>query len=204
MTPDERRAVTILYVGVIPLSLLAIDVWLYASMRGWTYNVQEHGTDAFWPIVLALGGILFPIAAFLAGNALFDLWRARTSRRWRLAEGRVTDTAVEEIEYSPGRWIIGYGNLTYAPKVTYTYEVAGRTYSGNFIAFGLGEFMMRGRAARALQPYRKGALVNVRYDPKDPGTSVLETTSGWALKGMLFACGTAAAPFVIALVMISR
>ncbi len=75
--------------------VLAIDLWLYVSMRGWTYNVKDHGAAAFWPIVLAFGAVCFPLAASAFANAVFDLWSARASMRWRATAGRVTDSTIE-------------------------------------------------------------------------------------------------------------
>lgn len=202
MTSRERRAWTILYMWIIPLSVLAVEVWLYVSMRGWTYNLKAHGTDAFWPIVLAIGGILFPIAAFIGGKALFDMWSARASTRWRVTQGRVTDTKIEEEEYTRRAWI-GYETYyEYLPKVTYTYEAVGSTYTSDLTAFGLGKSESRAEAERMVQSYPKGKPVNVRYDPDDPGTSVLQTTGGWALKALVIALGAAATPFLFAFEMV--
>jgi Protein of unknown function (DUF3592) len=195
MTSRQRRAVKILYGWIIPLSVLAADVWFYVSMRGWTYNLKEHGTDAFWPILLMIGGIFFPIAAFIGGKALFDMWSARASTRWRVTQGRVTDTKIEEQEYTRRAWIGYEAYHEYLPKVTYTYEAAGSTYTNDLTAFSIGESESRAEAERVLRPYTKGAPVRVRYDPDDPATSVLQSTGAWALKALGVAVGMVTTPF---------
>jgi len=202
MTSRERRAAKILYTWIIPLSVLAVDVWLYVSMRGWTYNLKEHGTDTFWPFVLMMGGLFFPAAALIGGKAIFDMWSARASTRWRVTQGRVTDTRIEEAEHTRRAWI-GYETYyEYLPKVTYTYEAAGSTYTNDLTAFGLSESESRAEAERTVRSYPKGKPVNVRYDPDDPGTSVLQTTGGWALKALGVAVGLATTPFWLAIMIL--
>jgi hypothetical protein len=39
--------------------------------------------------------------------------------------------------------------------------------------------------------------------PDDPGTSVLQTTGGWALRALVIALGAAATPFLFAFEMVS-
>lgn len=202
MTRRERRVWMILYAWIIPLSVLAFDVWLYVSMRGWTYNLKEHGTGTFWPFVLMMGGIFFPIAALIGGKAIFEMWSARASARWRVTQGRVTDTRIEETEHTRRGWI-GYETYyEYLPKVTYTYEVAGSTYTNDLTAFGLSESESRAEAESVLRPYPKGALIRVRYHPDEPGTSVLQTTGRWALKALGVAVGLATTPFWLAIMIL--
>ncbi len=55
-----------------------------------------------------------------------------------------------------------------------------------------------------LRRYPKGAPVRVRYDPEDPGTSVLQTSGGRAFKALGGALGLAIIPFTLAFAIVPR
>jgi hypothetical protein len=204
MTSRERRVFKILYAIVVPAGVLLLDAAFYVSMKGWTYNLREHGAAAFWPIVLAFGFLFFPIGAGVLAKAMFDIWSARASTHWRVAEGRVTDSTIEIHEYTRRGWI-GWDTVQeYLPKVAYAYEAAGSTYKNDLTAFGLSPLESRGDAERMLRGYPKGAPVRVHYDPDDPGTSVLQSTGGWAFKALGAALVTAAIPFGAAFIMVTH
>lgn len=76
MTPRERVVSKLIYVAVIPAVVFVLDVTLFVSMKGWTYNLRDNGSDAFWPIVLMFGAFFFPLAAGALAKAVFDLWGA--------------------------------------------------------------------------------------------------------------------------------
>ena len=78
------------------------------------------------------------------------------------------------------------------------------TYNNDLTAFGLAPFESREVAERMLRPYPKGAPVRVRYDPDDPGTSVLRTTGGWALTALGVAAVSAITPFAVAITMVTH
>jgi uncharacterized protein DUF3592 len=204
MTSRERRAFKILYAVVVPVGVLLIDAALLMAMRAWTYNLKDHGAAAFWPIVVMLGALFFPIAAGLFAKSAFDLWSARASTHWRVAEGRVTESTIEIHEYTRRGWI-GWDTVQeYLPKVAYAYEVAGSTYTNDLTAFGLSPLESREEAERMLRGYPKGAPVRVHYDPDDPGTSVLQSAGGWALTALGAALLTAAIPFGAAFMMVTH
>lgn len=57
----------------------------------------------------------------------------------------------------------------------YTYEIDGRTLTGNHVGFGEMEMMSdRDDADRVARRYPKGKVVDVYYDPATPRISVLE------------------------------
>jgi hypothetical protein len=203
MTSRQRKAWKLLYVILLPLGVLAIDAYLYVSMRGWTYYVRKDGAATFWPAALALGAFFFPLAAGLLAKACLDMWNARASAHWPIADGRVTDTRIEEEEYSRRGWI-GYDTYyEYLPKVAYTYEAAGRSWSNNLTAFGLSAFKSRAEAEQMLRGYAKGAPVRVRYDPDDPAISVLQSSGGWALKAIGAALMLVIIPFGVAFTLVT-
>lgn len=204
MTSRERRVWTIVCWVVIPAAVLLIDAAFYVSMRAWTYNLKDHGAAAFWPIVLTWGAVFFPLAAGIFGQAIFDLWSARASTRWRVTEGLVTDSSIEISEYAQ-RSLIGLDTIQeYLPKVAYAYEAEGNTYNNDLTAFGLAPLESREEAERMLRPYPKGARIRVRYHPEEPSTSVLQTTGAWAFQAVGVALVSAITPFALAITMVGR
>ena len=204
MTSGERRAWTIAYSIAVPAAVLVIDLTFYVAMRGWTYNVKDHEAAAFWPIVLSFGAVCFPLAAGGLAKAIFEMWSARASMRWRVTEGRVTGSTIEIHEHAQKAWI-GWDSVEeYLPKVTYAYEVAGSIYNSDLASFALAPFETREEAERLLRGYPKGAPVRVRYDPEDPSTSVLRSTGSWAVSAMGVALSLAIIPFTMAFMIVPR
>jgi hypothetical protein len=103
MTSRQRRVWTIVFWIVVPATVLALDAWFYVSMDAWNYNLRQHGAATFRPIVLTFGAVFFPLSAGIFGQAIFDLWSARRSTRWRVAEGRVTGNSIEVGPANRGR-----------------------------------------------------------------------------------------------------
>lgn len=192
MTPGQRRTLKIVCLAVLPAAVLAVDGWFYVSMKGWTYSLRENGAAVFWPGVLTLGALFFPIAALALGNDLFQYVSTRASARWPIAEGRVTGGRIEIIERSRGKSAILY-DQEYRPVVTYAYEVAGAGCSNDIPAISRKR---REEAEEALRSYPVGAPLRVYYDPDDPGTSVLETGDESAFRSLGFTLLFAAAPFL--------
>lgn len=204
MTSRQRRVWTIVFWIVVPATVFALDAWFYVSMEGWNYNLRQHGTATFWPIVLTFGAVFFPLSAGIFGQAIFDLWSARKSTRWRVTEGRVTGNSIEVSEYYQ-RSLLGTDAVEqYLPKVAYAYEVEGKSYSNDLTAFGLNPLESREEAAWMLRPYPKGAAIRVRYHPEEPGTSVLQTAGVHALRNLGLALGAASTPFTLAVIMVAN
>jgi hypothetical protein len=105
MTPHVRRDWKIVCSVVIPAAVFAVDASIYVYIRGWQYNVKADGPAAFWPGLLLLGALLFPLIAAALANAIFELANAQLSTRWLAVDGRVTDSAVKALEHSRRVWI---------------------------------------------------------------------------------------------------
>src|ERR1700680_3656210 len=140
MTPRVRRDWKILGSAVIPAAVFAVDAAIYIHIKGWQYSVKVDGTAAFWPGVLLLGALFFPIISAALANAIFELASAHLSTRWLAVDGRVTDSAVKTVEHSRRAWIGWETYYTYRPAIAYEYEAAGRQYRNDLIAFGLESF----------------------------------------------------------------
>lgn len=109
------------------------------------------------------------IGAGLVGAALqaYGLFVAFRSRAWSKAPGRVGSSLLHES--------LPHRDMAFdvdSASVQYSYEVAGRAYSGSRIRFGLGPFGS-GDADDATF-YQQFRDVTVYYNPANPDQSVLE------------------------------
>lgn len=101
------------------------------------------------------------------GYAWYSRSRALESRNWPTTSGRIVSAELEQHSAS--------GGATFRAHVTYTYEVAGKAYSGSRAAFGdRVSTSSRGIAERRVAAYTRGSLVTVYYDPAAPEKSVLQ------------------------------
>lgn len=124
-------------------------------------------------------GVLLLLLVFSA------LREAVAMKRWPVAQGRVLSATVEKY-----RGLAGAGNFgstrtrmeLYRPVIVYEYAVAGETFKSSRIAQSPG--INRGIpdfAEKVAQRYPAGSAVDVRFNPKRPGESVLEprVPPGW-------------------------
>jgi hypothetical protein len=69
-------------------------------------------------------------------------------------------------------------DITYYPRVVYSYEVAGQPYSSHRVTFGAIRPSKQAAAAeKALERYPVGSQVTVYYNPAQPSETVLERTA---------------------------
>lgn len=165
------------------LSLLAfvgaLAVMLYLDRQyGVTsaFPLKQHPTPPFIAFLL-LGTLGFPLGGSLLIGALADWARAALSRSWPTAAARVLKSEVVTT--------LGKGPRNIA-DVRYEYEVAGKRYAGSTIRFSQGKYRFRDQAERVIERYPPGAEVAVHYDPDNPATAALETSSGAALYTILW------------------
>jgi Protein of unknown function (DUF3592) len=199
MTRQQRQALKVVCLAVLPAAVLAVDGWLYVWLKSWTYSLRENGAGVFWPGVLTFGALFFPFAALSFGSVLFQYWSTRGSARWPLAEGRVTGGGIEIVEVARGKSAISRYE-TYRPVVAYTYEVAGATCSNDIPAISLKS---REEAEEVLRSYPVGVPLRVYYDPDDPGTAVLQISDGWDFRLLGFTLIWAALPFLTTYLIIA-
>jgi hypothetical protein len=110
---------------------------------------------------LGIGMVLWGLSRRSKANAIVG-----AARQWPTATG--TMIATEVVKGGTNR------NRTYTPVVRYEYEVDGSKHVGDRVRAGYLTFGWRATAERVLQLYPVGASVPVRYDPDDPGSSLLE------------------------------
>ena len=64
----------------------------------------------------------------------------------------------------------------YRPKIEYTYEVAGRPYTGQRLRFSSSEASSPAQVQKLVAPFAPGRPATVYYDPADPRSSTLDTS----------------------------
>lgn len=112
-----------------------------------------------WAIVIVLGaGMILNIIIQLLANRIVR--RAEEAEAWPTARARLTKAWVWSAR----------GNNT--PHLRYEYEAAGKTWQGRRVLFGTWASTL-GAANGFLAGLRKGPTFEVRYDPADPGFSVV-------------------------------
>ena len=198
MTRERRARLKIFCFGVLPVAVLAVNAWIYVSIQGWTYSLPTDGAGVFWPGVLGLGLMFFPVAAFCFGLDLFHHLSTRDRARWPVTEGRVTAARIETIEVRRHRSIIP-SDVEFMPIISYAYEVAGITHSTDDPAIAYEE---QEAAERVLRRHSVGTTLRVYYDPDDPGASVLDRIDEPNYAGLRAALYMAATPFVMVTLVI--
>ena len=125
-------------------------------------------------VALVCGGFGLAMLVLVCSS----LREAAAMKRWPVARGRVLSSKVEKYRADAGSANFGgsRGRMTlYRPAVVYEYEVDGQRFRGDRIAQSPG--MNRGVAdfaEKVAQRYATGTAVDVRFNPKRPGESVLE------------------------------
>ncbi len=112
-------------------------------------------------IFIVVGMIVFA-ASFVAGNLADGV--ARRAREWPRTQGKVVDVTV--VSLSQG---------TYTPRISYSYEVAGKGYANDRRRPGGNPYFYRmSRAVDCLTGFEVGAPVTVYYRANDPRRSAIE------------------------------
>ena len=112
------------------------------------------------------------VVFFLAGfgmicYGLYCVHNGKASLSWPTCIGTVTKTEVKR--NSGGRNL----HPDFVPKITYSYSVSERQYTGDRHAFGTQSFSERGDAQKIVDEYPVNSEVTVYYSPNHPETSVL-------------------------------
>lgn len=134
---------------------------------------------------LMLASVCGGFGALLLLLVLSALREAVAMKRWPVAKGRVLSSTVEKYRDSASAGNFGGTRARmelYRPIIVYEYEVAGVVFKGSRIAQSPG--INRGIpdfAEQVVRRYSTGSAVDVRFNPKRPGESVLEprVPLGW-------------------------
>lgn len=125
------------------------------------------------PAGITVGIISIGIAILIIRYAKSEAAKVDESKRWPLVKGEITYSDTETRE-------MGGGAAGYGPRIEYTYTVHGKEFKSNDIYFGgirflsSDSFSLKEDAEEICKKYPEGASVDVYYNPRNPGTAVLE------------------------------
>ena len=121
----------------------------------------------FWLVGLVLLGV----GVFL----LYRMWLLRQKNKasltWPKTTGTITESRVEQYtSLEKGR-----RRTMHRARISYTYEVAGKSYTSDQVRFGgFGESSFSGALQKVVNQYVVGTQGPVSYDPADPATATLQ------------------------------
>ena len=123
-----------------------------------------------WALIFFLSGVAL---LFYGVGLVRD---ARACARWPTVQGRVLSAEAQVVNRQKDK-------STYAPNVSYRYEVDGKEYESSRLTIVPRNYSSRQWVNEILASYPVGGTVRVFYDPKDPGNCLLVTAttgSEWA------------------------
>jgi hypothetical protein len=151
-------------------------------------QMSSRGTQLFCSLFIVIG-------LLAVGIGIWTLAKSIRSEHWPVTDGIVQSAEMKSHEGSKGR-------TTYSAEVTYTFQVAGTSYTGDKVS--IGQMSSSAEYAQGiLNHYPTGKKVSVHYSPGDPSDAVLET----GIHGGTWIClgvGTAFTLFGIMFLQISR
>lgn len=123
---------------------------------------------------LILSILCFPFAIWFLASIRRDVLLSRLSQTWPTVPGVLLDRKTEKR--------ISRSGVSYIVSLKYTYEVGGRKYQGEQLAFAPSRIDSGDTLDRLLQKYVANAAITVHYNPADPTDAVLETGEELALQ----------------------
>lgn len=151
-------------------------------------QMSSRGTQLFCSLFVVIGLVA-------AGIGIWTLAKSLRSEHWPVTDGIIQ--SAEMISHSGE-----HGSMTYSAEVTYSYQVAGTSYTGDKVA--ISQMSSSSEYARGiLNRYPVGKQVSVHYAPGAPSDAVLET----GIHGGTWIClgvGTAFTLFGLLFLQISR
>lgn len=113
----------------------------------------------FYVFIIVFAGVFLALGAALSVDLVRDVRHGEASLRWPTTTGKV----------------IGVFRSRDRPALAYQYVVEGQTYARHRVVFVRRQTLERGRGLETYygRDFSEGETVEVRYDPADPGTSVL-------------------------------
>jgi hypothetical protein len=117
----------------------------------------------YFPLFFAL--IAAAIGCWLTYRGVVRTWTVIASSGWPAVNGRIIDAGMKTCGKS--------GKPDCHPIVKYEYEIDGRKYSGTVINPTKEGGYDEPEAKELLDQFGTGRIVQVYYDPKDPGSALL-------------------------------
>jgi uncharacterized protein (TIGR03435 family) len=151
-------------------------------------QMSSRGAQLFCSLFIVVGLVVAGIGVWIFAKSL-------RAEHWPVTDGIVQSA---EMKSHSGN----HGGTTYSAEVTYSYQMAGTSYTGDKVS--IGQMSSSSEYAREiLNRYPVGKNVSVHYLPGDPSDAVLET----GIHGGTWIClgvGTAFTLFGIMFLQISR
>jgi hypothetical protein len=164
---NDRRAAALILLAL--LAATAVGALVAHLTDRWTIPLWS-GLLLFY-FMLAFPLLFFgSLAAYMFGLARKSGALAAASRTWPTTKGKVLASDIERT------YAFRTGDV-YAPIVRYEYAVGGRRYESDVVAFGMTSLKPRKKAEAYLAGRTAGAAVTVHYNPEDPATATLDTSS---------------------------
>ena len=116
--------------------------------------------------------IAFVLGAFLIWQGWRRQQSVKASMSWPYVQGRVIAASVRQVVE---RGDAETRDMTkYVPLVQYEYQVAGKTFQGNQLAFQEKSYNSHKKAFALVAAFAAGSQVMVFFDPANPQNAVLE------------------------------
>ncbi len=152
---------------------------------------RKEGRSTFDRLSSRTIGFLFSLILVLMGFGALkeggrEMFHAVQSWSWPTANGVISLSTISERENDEG-------GTTYKADVRYRFQVDGRSFRGDTLAFGCFG-APRAFAVKDSGQYTKGEEVSVYYDPSNPNISVLDPgvhASTWLMFSMFLLLGLA-------------
>jgi hypothetical protein len=103
---------------------------------------------------------------FFDGLMAHGIFKQFESRRYLVAEGKVTHSEVKSHHSSKG-------GTTYEAVINYRFEAGGQTFTGTRLRYGAGSSSNSTSARNLVDTHPEGAMVQVFYNPDNPQDSLL-------------------------------
>jgi hypothetical protein len=156
-TLERRKEITGNIGRYFGLSPKAIDTGSASSASQW----KKVPGLFFVPFIM--------FGAIGLGFGGMSLWQGIRCKSWPHTDGVITSSNIER-HHSTGR----HSHDVWGVKISYDYKVAGVSYTGTRVAFGMEE-SSAAHAQSFVVRYPPGKSVPVFYSPGDPESAVLET-----------------------------
>lgn len=135
--------------------------------------MAENNGRIWDPGWIGTAAIIFVVIA-VAWSTQHDVDVHRFSPDWPTCDGVVVESYVRETQRSSDRhWSWSSKSAYWSVQLKYRYQVDGTSYDNSRISAFTPRYGSEAEAAATQAKYPVGAHVTVRYDPKQPGTSVL-------------------------------
>ena len=122
--------------------------------------MSSRGTQLFCSLFIVIGLVV-------VGVGVWILTKSLRAEHWPVTDGVIQSAEIKSHQGNKG-------GTTYSAAVTYTFQVAGASYTGNQVA--IGQMSASSEYARGiLDRYPVGKKISVHYAPGDPADAVLET-----------------------------